>query len=270
MVSIGKVFIVRRENMKKLAFSLFAAAFAFGISADSEIEDQVIDAQDQIEKAFDGFYGAFGIHVSEFGVKTETGNVGTANLGDAGVDTNDHSTDLGGTIALGFGKKVKTCAFCAIEAGLDIRKTKHFVHAGMMNTGGRIWEVTNKVNGFIPSLSFVIGYIEPQTKVLSYLKLGAAYSKSTTYYEESPGVNQNFGYGRSVSKICPIVALGIARPFSNKSIARLEVEYRFKANNTLDFVSPFNAQYKGTVKATNKDSITFRLMFVRNLHHFGN
>lgn len=256
--------------MKKLAFSMFATAFALCVNADTDTEGQDANAEAQLSEAFNGLYGLIGFHTAESGIKIETTDVGTTNAEDAGVDARDHSTGFGGTIGLGFGRKIKERAFLGIEVLLDARRASCFAHPGIYNTASKVYEINSRVNGLIPSVALLLGYIDPETKVLTCFKAGVDYSKIHADFEDAVNAIGTINYSRSVSKLAPIVAVSIARPFTKKSIGRLEIEYKFRTNGNIDFVHPADANYKGTVKMTNRDGVTVRVLFMRNLYWFGN
>lgn len=206
--------------MKKLAFSVFAAALTFGANAADNVEANVATAT-QAGSVFDGIYFGLGVAAVDNGVKFE--NV------TAGRKTSDHSTRLAGTAVLGYGKAIKEKVFLGLEAGLDATQNSEFL-AG-----------TAKINGLTPSAALRFGYVNPKSKSMIYLKGGAAYSKARSA-------------DLKCSKWSPIVALGGEKVCRNLR-TRLEAEYRFRANKSLD-VDGVNR------KLTNKGAITLRAMAV--------
>ncbi|MBO4405445.1 MAG: hypothetical protein J5821_01820 [Alphaproteobacteria bacterium] len=257
--------------MKKLAFSVFAAALTFGANAADDVE---VAAASESCCGYDGFYFGMGIAATDSGVKTETtyaygqdssGNVGTLS-DDFGVDTNDHDTRFIGSLTLGYGKRIKERAYLGLEAGLDAGKNSNFVHAGMYSVNGKTFEVQSRQNGLVPSVALKLGYVHPGTRGMVYLKAGAAYSKAKTDYTDWDVVaNKVFPYNGSCSKWAPIVALGGEKLCGKNIRTRLEVEYRFGANKKFDFnngVTDGVGDYRGTVKLTSKDAITLRAMAV--------
>ena len=248
---------------------MFAAALTFGVNAEDGADTQGANDEIQLCEAFNGFYGLIGIHASDAGMKTETTDVGTSNRLDAGVDTRDHNTGLGATLGLGYSRKIRDRFFAGIEALIDMRRASCYAHAGIVNTTNRCYEFYNRVNGFIPSLSLLLGCIDPETKILTYFKAGANWSKVHTKYEDVDARGGPLYTERSVAKYAPTLALGIARPFTQKAIARLEVEYKFATNGKVNYKDPGDANWKGTIKVTNRDAITLKLLFVRNIYWLG-
>ena len=260
--------------MKKLAFSVFAAALTFGgVSAADGVATESCSG-------YDGFYVGLGIGASNGGVKTETTEAylaGAKRQQDIGVDTNDRDTKFIGTAVLGFGKRIQGKAYLALEAGLDASESSNFNHPGMRTVDDKVFEVRSRSNGLIPSVGLRLGYVHPETKGMVYLKAGAAYSKSKTWYDDSyeagadsqGPVYDTISYEGKCSKFSPIIALGAEKLCGKNLRTRFEVEYRFRANKKFDFDNHSKDSsgaaadhYKGTVKLTNKNAITLRAMAV--------
>lgn len=199
--------------MKKLAFSVFAAALTFGANAEDSVEVSAAAAT-ETGSAFDGIYFGLGVAAVDNGVKCEGSQSGS-----------DHSTRIAATTSLGYGRVVSEKAFLGLEAGLDASQNFEYGSA--------------KVNGLTPSAALRIGFVNPANRSMIYLKGGAAYSKGKLY---SPEIRCN--------KWSPIVALG-AEKICGKLRTRLEAEYRFRANKTVD-----------TVKLINRGAVTVRAMAV--------
>ena len=253
--------------MKKLAFSVFAAALTFGANAAESVE--TAPAASESCCGYDGFYFGLGIAGVNGGVKTETTDAylgGARRDQDVGVDTNDHDTKFAAALTLGYGRRVHEKAYIGLEAGLDATKNSNFNHAGMLTTNNRQYEVDSKVNGLTPSIALKLGYVHPGTRGMVYLKAGVAYSKANAVYRELDPVAGDFGYSRKVSKWSPIIALGGEKLCGKNIRTRLEVEYKFKTNGKVDFnngLDPADPDYyNGTVKVTNKDTITLRAMAI--------
>lgn len=251
--------------MKKLAFSVFAAMFAFGASAAEAEPEVAVEGQECCP--YTGFYFGLGLKAADGGVKgiTTEAHDATKNYpDDTGTDFNEHHTNLGGTLTLGFGKAVKK-GFFGIEAGLDFAQNDNFYNC-VSTTEGKVFETYARQNGTIPSIALRAGYIDPNTKVLTYIKAGAAYVKAKANYEIMLTAGDFSAEGK-VSKFTPIVALGIEKPFSRNMRARLEAEYRFKSHKNFNFAAPAGSgsTYAGTIKLENKDAITFRAMAVYNV-----
>ena len=250
--------------MKKLAFSVFAAALTFGANAAESVE--TAPAASESCCGYDGFYFGLGIAGVNGGVKTETIEAkfnGAREDNDIGVDTDDSYTKFAGTVTLGYGRRIKEKAYIGLEAGLDASRNSNFVHGGAYSSN-RQYEVNSKVNGLVPSVALKLGYVHPGTKGMIYLKAGAAYSKAQTFYTDWLNAgNTPYRYEQKVSKWSPIIALGGEKLCGKNLRTRLEVEYRFSSNKKIDFDSKaVFGDYTGTVKVTNKDTITLRAMAV--------
>ena len=261
--------------MKKLAFSVFAAALTFGgVNAADGVATESCSG-------YDGFYVGLGIGASNGGVKTETTAAYWKNgdmPSDIGVDSNDHDTKFIGTAVLGFGKRIQGKAYLALEAGLDASQSSNFNHPGIRTVDSKSFEVRSRSNGLIPSVGLRLGYVHPETKGMVYLKAGAAYSKSKTWYDDNyeagtdgqgDPVYDTISYEGKCSKFSPIIALGAEKLCGKNLRTRFEVEYRFRANKKFDFDNHSKDSsgaaayhYKGTVKLTNKNAITLRAMAV--------
>jgi len=180
--------------MKKLAFSVFAAALTFGANAAEHVKADV--------NAFDGIYFGLGVAAVDNGVKGES------------TTTEDkrsyHNTRLAATAALGYGKVVSETAFLGLEAGLDASQNFEYDNSNA------------KVNGLTPSAALRLGYASSSAKSMVYLKAGAAYSKAKLY---TPKIK--------CDKWAPIVALG-AEKICGKLRTRLEAEYRFRSSKSVD------------------------------------
>lgn len=256
--------------MKKLAFSIFAAALTFGANAAESVE--TAPAASESCCGFDGFYFGLGIAGINGGVKTETTDAVDDRRGyvarDCGVDANDHYTKFAGTVTLGYGRRIKEKAYIGLEAGLDASQSSDFVHDDVSTTG-RQYEINSKVNGLVPSVALKLGYVHPGTRSMVYLKAGAAYSKAKVGYIESDNLlgivpTNYWDYEAKISKWSPIIALGGEKLCGKNLRTRLEVEYRFSSNKKVDFKSNLATvdNYRGTIKATNKDTITLRAMAI--------
>lgn len=257
--------------MKKLAFSIFAAALTFGANADVE------PAGTSACCAYDGLFFGLGVSAVDAGVKTETtaekgviddydesaartkiienklyGTSSTSGFeGDLGIDTNDHDTRFTGNVTIGYGKRIKEKAYIALEAGLDLGQSSNFCHVGISPDSGKKYDVFSKNMGFIPSVGLRLGYVHPESKNMFYIKAGAAYSQAkTTYvdnylagYENSTPpadksddlVYDTLTYSGKCSKWTPIVALGFEKVTGKNFRTRAEVEYRFQTTKSFDF-----------------------------------
>ncbi len=271
--------------MKKLTFSIFAAALAFGANADVEPAETAATNC----SAYDGFFFGLGVSAVDSGIKTETTAASGVNDShktvpasldnDIGIDTSDHDTRFTGNVTLGFGRRIKEKAYVALEAGLDLGQSSNFHHAGIATTEGKNFEVVSKNHSFIPSVGLRLGYVHPETKNMVYLRAGVAYSQAKTAYTDNYVAEYNaddpvfdrLPYNGKCSKWTPIVALGFEKVTGKNFRTRAEVEYRFQTTRSFDFnnngrrvevnTNTVDARpYNGTVKIYNKAAVTLRVM----------
>ncbi len=208
--------------MKKLAFSVFAAALTFGVNADSSVEVEGAAAQEC--SGFDGFDFGLGVAAIDNGLRLDY----TSGDKDSG-----HNTRLAATASLGYGKVLQKKAFLGLELGLDAAQNSEFGNA--------------KINGLTPFGALKLGYVHPATKSMIYLKAGAAFSKATF----AAAKDKTF----KCSKWSPIVALG-GEKICGKVRTRLEAEYRFRSNKNID-----DKAY-AIKKITNRGAVTLRAMAI--------
>lgn len=232
--------------MKKIAFSVFAAALTFGANAESNVETAV--AADRC-CGYDGFYFGLGVAAVDQGVNVERKNTtGT-------TKNSDHSTRLAGTLAAGYGKAIQEKAYLGLEAGLDAAQSTEYFG---INSDNRV-----KVNGLIPSVALKLGYVHPATKGMVFLKAGAAYSKAqhnSLYYIGEDKVETHI----KNAKWSPIIALGGEKLCGKNFRTRLEAEYRFRTNKSVsvNHKQGENNIYDTTTKLINKGAITLRAMAI--------
>lgn len=221
--------------MKKLAFSVFAAALTFGANADVEVNEAV--AQDCC--GYDGFYFGLGAAAVDSGLAAElySNDVLDSNLSKS-------ATRLGGTLALGYGKRVKEKAYVGLEAGLDATQNVEVVKSDVLGTFSK-----SHINGLTPSVALKLGYVHPATKSLVFLKAGVAFPRAKWVYDANHEVKN--------SKISPIVALGYEK-LCGKVRTRLEAEYRFSTNKSKSFDDLPGLE----LKLKNKGAITLRAMAI--------
>lgn len=233
--------------MKKLAFSVFAAALTFGANADVEVND----AATQACCGYDGFYFGLGAAAVDSGLSAESFFKG-AEIG----KESKSATRLGGTLTLGYGRRVKEKAYIGLEAGLDATQNVEVYKAEGYSpveddSGSRIGTAGVSscgahINGLIPSVALKLGYLHPATKSLVYLKAGVAFPKAKWVIDDDREVKN--------SKISPIVALGYEK-LCGKIRTRLEAEYRFSSNKSKE---DGNVEFK----LKNKGAITLRAMAI--------
>ncbi|MDR0968255.1 MAG: hypothetical protein LBL99_01300 [Holosporaceae bacterium] len=280
--------------MKKVLFALGALAIAPAWAADNAAANHNgVDPEEIVadeHPAYEGWYAGFGFHAANVGVRNDYtygtryhgaagyggapavaagdwATIGLADLpGTEESESDDRNTRLGGSIVLGFGKKLKTNgAYFGIEAGLDFSPASNYYHAHKVSAlSSRLYDIETKVNGIVPSISLKGGFVDCATKILTYLKVGAAYTKMTEHYWESiAGVAGGAVIGQPVvndsihkcSTLVPIIAIGIEKAFAKRMTARLEMEYKFPKSKIKDF-----GEY-GKTKLTQKTGITLRALF---------
>ncbi len=253
--------------MKKIVLaSALLAMPAFAEDAAVETVDNV--AIEQQHAAYEGFYLGLGVAASNVGAKQEV-----KYSKDFSKVANSDTTRLMGTVAFGFGKKLKGKGFYAgIEAGLDFGPASTIANfdgnAGTgNNTGSTVgYDAEIRINGFVPSLALRLGFVDCETKMMTYLKLGAAYGKAVSSFRTFDELDDTTfsTVDVKVSTITPIVALGIEKAFAKKMTARLEAEYKFgKSKNSARVADAEVGEHE--IKLTQKGTITLRAMFCYNI-----
>ena len=101
--------------MKKLSFSVFAAALTFGVNAADKAKEAAAPA---VGSVFDGIYVGAGITAIDDGVRTWNSSENETE--------SDHKVKLAGSLALGYGKVIKEKAYLGLEAGLDVSQHSEF------------------------------------------------------------------------------------------------------------------------------------------------
>lgn len=225
--------------MKKLAFSVFAAALTFGANAADDVKTTAAATDSCC--GYDGFYMGLGVAAIDDGFRTEENFPGKFKK------ESDHKTKLAGTVAMGFEKRIKEKAFLGLEAGLDASQNSEFDDGDA------------RVNGLTPSVALKLGFVHPETRTMGYLKAGAAYSRAkwNTHAEDAAG--NKTPYEVRNFKWSPIVALG-GEKLCGKLRTRLEAEYRFRTNKTLENINGKGGI--GNFKFTNRGAITLRAMAI--------
>ena len=263
--------------MKKIALAAaLLAAPVFAEDAAVETVDNV--AIEQQHAAYEGFYFGIGAAAADNGAKCELEYPGITPFAKI---LNGNATRLMGTVALGFGKKLQGKGFYAgIEAGLDFgpASTSGNFDGNAGNLPG-VWtagyDIEVRHNGFVPALGLRLGFVDCETKIMTYLKVGASYLKTVADYRTFDATDDTEATKCNVktSTITPFVALGIEKAFAKKMTARVEAEYKFGKNKTSG--SPANAAQAGNIpagnipehniKLTQKGTITLRAMFCYNV-----
>jgi hypothetical protein len=190
-------------------------------------------------------------------------SVPDANPGFVETEVNDNKTRLGGSIVLGFGKKMKSSpAYFGIEAGLDVAPNTVSHAADKLSERGRAYTITTSVNGIVPSLALRVGFVDCETKILTYIRAGGSCIKAKEHYDEYSAVRilDMASSDNKVSSVVPVVALGIEKAFARKMTGRLELAYRFDKNKVKEFSGDH-----GSTKLTSKGAISLRALFCAHL-----
>lgn len=266
--------------MKKIALAAaLLAAPVFAEDAAVETVDNV--AVEQQHAAYEGFYFGLGVEAQEVGHKVEYTWPAAAG-GGTDKDSDNGRTRLAGALVLGFGKKLQGKGFYAgIEAGLNFGPATNECYAEKYGIGSgaddnyNLWYDLNvKHNSFVPSLALRFGFVDCETKMMTYIKLGAAYSRvKATYTDWNRNATRQINSESKCNGITPLIALGVEKAFAKKMTGRLEAEYRFghsKSTDGIGIIFPQNpanpvVEAPDSVKLTQKGTITLRAMFCYNV-----
>ena len=244
--------------MKKMLLAACCAGLAFNASAEGV--DVATHAVEHAHPAYEGFYYGAGIYAEKLGLKGDY----IATNGRSGTLFNRETTTLGGTILVGFGKKMPSNQFYAgIEVGYDFGSNSNMTEMdGVQTTSAPntlvFYDVYAKRVGSVPNVAIRLGYVDCHSKMLSYLKVSGKWSKASVTHESRLGQPATITSAAnmttltaSVSGITPAVAIGVEKAFGKKGTIRSELEYTFGRSNTI-------ASGNTSVKAYKKDTIAFR------------
>ena len=253
--------------MKKMLLAACCAGLAFNASAEGV--DVATHAVEHAHPAYEGFYYGAGIYAEKLGLKADY----IATNGRSGTLFNRETTTLGGTILVGFGKKMPSNQFYAgIEVGYDFGSNSNMTEMDKINTTSMapnlvLYDVYAKRVGSVPNVAIRLGYVDCHSKMLSYLKVSGKWSKASVTHESRLGAAANVDNGdllttltASVSGITPAVAIGVEKAFGKKGTIRSELEYTFGRSNTVTA-----ANGNSSVKAYKKDTIAFRTVLCYNV-----
>lgn len=251
--------------MKKMLLAACCAGLAFNASAEGV--DVATHAVEHAHPAYEGFYYGAGIYAEKLGLKADY----IATNGRTGTLFNRETTTLGGTILVGFGKKMPSNQFYAgIEVGYDFGSNSNMTEMDKIQTTGLapnlvLYDVHAKRVGSVPNVAIRLGYVDCHSKMLSYLKVSGKWSKASVTHESRLGAAaavDNRGalttLTASVSGITPAVAIGVEKAFGKKGTIRSELEYTFGRSNTI-------TSGNTSVKAYKKDTIAFRTVLCYNV-----
>ena len=257
--------------MKKMLLAACCAGLAFNASAEGV--DVATHAVEHAHPAYEGFYYGAGIYAEKLGLKADY----IATNGRSGTLFNRETTTLGGTILVGFGKKMPSNQFYAgIEVGYDFGSNSNMTEMDKIQTTSTagtvtVYDVHAKRVGSVPNVAIRLGYVDCHSKMLSYLKVSGKWSKASVTHEARVGTtgtnNPNIAstlplttLTASVSGITPAVAIGVEKAFGKKGTIRSELEYTFGRSNTVTA-----ANGNSSVKAYKKDTIAFRTVLCYNV-----
>lgn len=258
--------------MKKMLLAACCAGLAFNASAreapsDGAHVENAYNAYDNHSEhahpAYEGFYYGAGIYAEKLGLKADFYGSGDRN----GAVFNRETTTLGGTILVGFGKKMPSNQFYAgIEVGYDFGSNSNMTEMDKLQTAAlnnyMLYDVYAKRVGSVPNVAIRLGYVACHSKMLSYLKVSAKWSKASVTHVSRTGQLNALPASRelnaSVSGITPAVAIGVEKAFGKKGTIRSELEYTFGKSNTVTI--PNNS-----LKLYKKDTIAFRTVLCYNV-----
>ena len=260
--------------MKKIVFSVMALGLCFAVNAADD--EQTEEAQIEAHPAYEGFYFGLGFHAADTGEKNDYtyGKYFTEFSVDAGTsyptgrwegttdeEINHTSTRLGGSFLLGIGKKLRGPAYLALEGGLDVARPTNYSRIDVYSRTDRLYSVNVGRKGLTPWFALRGGFVDCETKILTYLKVGGSLSKSTESYSEYLLVtDETISSTHKISGLSPLVALGAEKAFARRMSGRLEAEYKFPKNKNKQFGTDH-----GSVKLTQKGSFTLRTVISYNV-----
>lgn len=261
--------------MKKMLLAACCAGLAFNASAEGV--DVATHTVEHAHPAYEGFYYGAGIYAEKLGLKADY----YGSNGRGGNIFNRETTTLGGTILVGFGKKMPSNQFYAgIEVGYDFGSNSNMTEMDKIQTTTYAqnllaYDVYGKRVGSVPNVAIRLGYVDCHSKMLSYLKVSGKWSKASITHDSRLGQPQ-LAHGAagalngarldsltaSVSGITPSVAIGVEKAFGKKGTIRSELEYTFGRSNTV------NAHFGAgdvSLKLDKKDTIAFRTVLCYNV-----
>jgi hypothetical protein len=254
-------------KMKKIA--LLSAAMAFlPVLAD----DTATTSTDDELVCHNGFYFGVGVDVEDSGERNDFKySTGSGETEAFQREIDQHSTRIGGTFLLGFGRKIPgKPIYLGVEVGLDAKRCAIYSEANCSANGLRLFDIYTKRNGLVPSLALRIGHYHADSGILTFFKVGVSYVKSSSRYHEwaDPADHNNLDvtsvdHTYKCTSYSPLVALGLEKAFTRCCSARVEAEYKLGKNKTEIF---------GTNGAANKlyqkDGVNIRALVCYNVKVF--
>ncbi|MDR2794503.1 MAG: hypothetical protein LBB12_01860, partial [Holosporaceae bacterium] len=157
-------------------------------------DDEAITGDEELV-CHNGLYFGFGFNLSDSGDKNEfkfepdTTNPNATEEDKHPIfypEISASSTRIGGSVILGYGKRLSNRAFYAgLECGLDFKRNAEYASYNCTDeavAGRRYYDEVVKRNGLAPSLALRIGHYDCDSGILSFLKVGASYVKSSKTY----------------------------------------------------------------------------------------
>lgn len=210
--------------MKKIL--LLCGLFALGDACATDVETQSVDL-------VSGLYVGAGMSFARASDKT---SVIWNNMGHPCVEMQSRKVNIIGCgLAVGYGKCVSDRLYIGGELSLDVSGNKSY--EGQYDFDG-IVKYSGKNYGVVPSIVVRIGCCYGSSTMI-YLRGGVARVKSSfsdgiaqvvVDYIKNRGRDAE-GYGSSInmSKVVPVLGIGIEKRINDKFGVRLEGDYRFNA-----------------------------------------
>lgn len=214
-------------KMKKVL--LLSCVFTFGNACATEHEGAP-------EDFYSGFYAGAGVSFSR---TTNKSDIEWTNFfHEATKIQNRKVNSAGGSVVLGYGRCFANNYYVGGELSVDMAGNKSY-------TGEYDFQEESnyhgKVHGVIPSAAVRLGYrLNPLT--MAYVKGGIAHVKSDftdgsakIVFDFIVAKGKNCSYSGSdvnISKVVPVIGVGIERKVTGNFGLRLEGDYRFKSKGT--------------------------------------
>ncbi|MDR1333620.1 MAG: hypothetical protein LBJ71_00170 [Holosporaceae bacterium] len=264
--------------MKKIMLGMMLVALPFTVQAD---ENEGGDVAAEETHHYEGWYGGFGVHVANPGEKVDY----TYTNDDRVQELNHSAPRIGGSFLLGVGKRINgSNAYGSLEFGCDFGPATEKLEADKRSQNANLniyrsikyYQVGTKTSGVVPQIALRFGAVNHKHGLLGYVKVGAAYGKSTQtasgYYADGDGrqfgqpdyigdgrVNQPFSSEVKVSGVRPIIALGTEKSYGRNATLRAELEWKNGGNKTRTWTIDGTNQ-SDSIKLTQKDTITLRVV----------
>jgi opacity protein-like surface antigen len=243
---------------KKVASSVFLGLLGTVSAMDGEVtasatKDVVEGATLEEHSAFRGFYGGLGFSINNMGTKNHFHWSGDAV---PELESDHRSSNPGGFALLGFGWKMRSNGlYTGIEVGVDLAPAFSYADIDKMyatGTNNSFYSIRTRISGIIPSGALRIGYVDQDSKILTYLKGGVSYIKATeTFINETNNAATKSTHQYSTSGVSPFVGIGIEKAFARRATARLEGVFTLGKKGERNYPD-------GKEILTRKDGVTLR------------